>query len=86
MAKTKPAADGVVVRLLLDHPVDGITYPGNTPLRCAPALADSLVGAGVADANEAAVAYVIGELGLAIVDHQPPAAADPAADPATAGA
>jgi len=85
MAKSKPAADGVVVRLLLDHPLDGIIYPGNTPLRCAPALADALVGAGIADANEAAVAYVVGELGLAVVDHQPPSA-EPAADPATAGA
>lgn len=79
MAKDKaaPPAGGVVVRLLLDHPLDGITYPGNTPLQCAPALADALVAAGIADAAEAAVAYVTGELGLPVVVHQPPAA-DPA--------
>lgn len=71
-AATPPEA-GVVVALLVDHPLDGTAYKAGTPLQVDADTADALVNAGIADGNEAAVAYRVGELGLPVVVHVKPA-------------
>lgn len=78
------AAQGVVVALLVDHTLDGTTYKAGTPLQVDAATAEALVQAGIADGNEAAVAYRVGELGLPVFAHAKPAPEAEVDEPAAA--
>lgn len=72
MAKAKsPTAEKVVVALLMDHLIDGISYKAGTPLQCQRSLSDILISSGIADGNEAAVAHLVSE-GAPVFIHEPP--------------
>lgn len=60
------------VRILVDHPVDGKKYRANDVVEFDADAAASLVKAGVADDNKAAVVYALEQNGGVVVRHEKP--------------
>ncbi len=67
-----------VVRMLVDHPVEGKPYKINSIVLFPDAVAKELCRTGVADAAQEAVEYCAQELGAKLIEH----GAEPKADPA----
>ena len=61
------------VRILVDHPVDGKKYRANDVVEFDAEAAASLIKAGLADDNKAAVAYALEQNGGVVVKHEKPA-------------
>lgn len=61
------------VRILVDHHVDGKKYPSNAVVEFEAEEAASLVKAGIADDNKAAIAYALEQNGGIVVKHEKPA-------------
>ncbi len=61
------------VRVLVDHPVDGKKYRANDVVEFDSEAAASLIKAGLADDNKAAVAYALEQNGGVVVKHEKPA-------------
>ena len=66
------------IRLLVDHPIDGQNYRANVVVDLDAALAKQLVKDGVADDNDAAVAYALEQNGGAVAKHEAQSAASDA--------
>ena len=60
------------VRILVDHPVDEKKYRANDVVEFDADAAASLVKAGVADDNKAAVVYALEQNGGVVVRHEKP--------------
>lgn len=60
------------VRILVDHPVDEKKYRANDVVEFEADVAASLVKAGVADDNKAAVAYALEQNGGIVIKHETP--------------
>ena len=60
------------VRILVDHPVDEKKYRANDVVEFDAEAAASLVKAGVADDNKAAVTYALEQNGGIVVKHEKP--------------
>lgn len=73
------------VRILVDHPVDEKKYRANDVVEFEADVAASLVKAGVADDNKAAVAYALEQNGGSVTKHEKPAEPEPSGDGSQGG-
>lgn len=73
---------GTKVRMLVDQPVDGITYKANQVVDFPAGVAKGLKAQGVADDTAEAVAYCVKELGAEVVVHDPKKSSAGETDPA----